>query len=140
MIDIEKLRIAHELFEKLKPGAIMSIRMCTGMTSDLSCDLLWYFDENAPEGFKNSKYYNSLDELIAKLQQLVCSNPKYKIGERIWIACGRGFYSRIINKISPVYYGGYTYSGDDFCLGDDEFYPTLESLVKAQIQYWESVK
>lgn len=131
MIDYEKLKIAHELAEKM--DIRLSIKVCFFRHGKEKYVL------NAPTA-DDSVSVDSLDCLITKLQELTKPKPKYKINEVVW---------RVDDEDSPreVYIEEVDFSGDEYVYCDKDgwwvecqLYPTREALIEAQIEYWESLK
>ncbi len=140
MIDYEKLKIAEELCEK-NDGYYFKI------TVDSSCGL------GRPLLCNKDSYdedFNNIDDLIAKLQELSKPEPKYKVGQTVYICINDNIISFVINEIIKdidYFYIFYTDEGDYIDDGrsfdqyiEDELYPSREALIQAKIDYWKHLK
>lgn len=144
MIDYKKLKMAHELCEKY---AKYNYPRMISLNINHRYNALDYYNAYLEiiEDFKIlfEWNFNSIDELIAKLRELTQSEePKanYSVGDEVWIAYSKGFYSRKIEEVILHEDGRYSYHGDGFGLYDDELYPTKQTLIAAQIEYWQKIK
>jgi hypothetical protein len=143
MIDYEKLKIAHELAEYLsnkenfvswsydffyckKEGNKHQVRLLLGPHH---------------EDFQGGYYYmNNLDELISNLREIIQSKPKYKVGQNVWLIsyCGSGIVEWKIEDIDASSEEKYLF-GDSW-YKESELYPSKQSLIEAQIEYWQKLK
>ncbi len=74
--------------------------------------------------------------LIAK-EELTQPEPKYKVGQEVFLHSDNEVYSFIIKDI--VDDGHYLYlEGGNWEVYEDELYPTKSQLIEAQIEYWRS--
>lgn len=131
MIDYEKLKIAHELAQKLRDDYSVVHYWVS------YCNLDYFrLNDNLTSEIKDFK---SLDDLIIKLQKLTQPKSKYKVGQKVWKLSD--YYKPlqyIIEQVDESSEEKYTlYDYDDWCQ-EDELYPTREALIDAQIDYWNS--
>jgi len=135
MIDYEKLKLAHELADKLNLYSYeIKLRTYKGVTQ-LICfnyrheDSLWVDSE-----------FNSIDDLIAKLQELTQPESKYKVGETIWYV-----NSRQIPLSMKIQYIDFEkdkepfYVEEKYHLPQSAAYSSLEELIESQLVYWSSL-
>jgi hypothetical protein len=148
MIDCEKLKLAYELSKKL-PFKHYALHFNFGNGLYKNHYILYYEDS---EGFTNEYEFKheEIDELIEKLEGLTEPEPKYqpkyKVGQTVWrvndeyLPC-----SLVIKKIDTKSQGSAIYRDEDndTWLEDElyptKLYPTKQSLVHAQIKYWENM-
>jgi len=123
MIDYEKLKTCHELVEKIRLGKFH-------MT----------FSEHDGDEYRfyaplcDNFYTNSLDELLEHLRELSEPEPKYKVGDKVWMVyCDEPKAFTISNVVNAKYYL------DDYPVGmvyESELFPTRQALIQHQLQYW----
>lgn len=136
MIDYEKLKLAHELAYALSKD--------TGNRCDIKVSI--YFGDKPIFGYchygSEPNFYESMsiDDLIAKLQELTQPKPKYEIGQEVWFILDRNIHYQKIDDISKNKYGEWTYESNCLHLNEERLYPSRESLIDAQIEYWNSLK
>lgn len=143
MIDYKKLEYAHQLTEKLPPC------MCVAHHWEGHEDEYFRLHDNRTEIFDLShgmfEDFDSIDELITKLEELTKPEPKYAVGDIVWrYAVDNEFFECIVIKIYDIEECQYICrdAGDDFedIYNESYLYPTREALIKAQIAYWEKMK
>lgn len=126
MIDYEKLKLAHELVNKL---ANSKFRISFGSHTD---EITFSIDEKW-------EIIHSIDDLIVKLQELVQPKPKYQIGQDVWVLGLKGGFHK--TKIKSIHDGGYMVIGGlDLIYSENELYQTRESLIDEQNEYWNCLK
>jgi len=133
MIDYEKLAEAYELAEKYYNS--------TGISILIEVHIAIGCRENDPELWIDKKYIpvNSIDEIITKLQELTKPEPKYEVGQETWMIIGD--YPEIVKIDGIVQYENYWHYRTEYgSLTEDELYPTKQSLIQAQIDYWQNLK
>jgi len=135
MIDYDKLKIAHELCEKLsiiKNQYIqVKIQICLNDCS--------YALENNANIFK-FEWFDSIEELITKLKELTEPQPKYKIGQEVWyITCE---FEPISTKIEDLtwFEDSTHYLIDEGHIKESNLYPSKQALIEAQIEHWTKLK
>ena len=134
MIDYEKLRKAHELTKKLPfESYSFDCWCCTGLESGFFYTLTFEDNENMSHEYESQ----NIDELIAKLQELTKPQPKFQIGQEVWLVgnFGEPITAKVLGKM-----------GGDVDLGFKDgtcrygvltgLYPTKQSLIEAQIAMW----
>ena len=135
MIDYEKLRIAHELAEEWKKQTNTPATICI-------CHMLNNrYRYVLTDGKLHQEAFDDIGDLIAKLTELAQPPSKYKVGDEVWLLVSSDdrIYSYIIEKM--FFDGEYWYCEDTtWCIREKELYPSKESLIEAQIKYWESLK
>ncbi len=131
MIDYEKLKITHELADKLTKN--------TGTRADVyvSC----FYMDMPIYGLRfnisqDTMPYESMliDELIAKLQELTKPKSKYEVGQEVWRVNDQIPFKC---KISHVDMNSEEQYLDEYSWWkESELYPTREALIDAQVTYW----
>lgn len=155
MIDYEKLKLAHELINKYCAGAdrYASMEIVHGPN--------WVVRYETNIGGKETFF--SLDDLVAKLIEFTtpkckCGNllpndaiacdecinraresgRKYKLGDKIWSYQDSIILNLVIHEIQEVN-DAYLYcsrSMGGWNIDEKDAYPTKESVIYAQIEYW----
>lgn len=133
MIDFEKLKIAHELAAELKTKRNVTATICV-------CHLLnGDFRYVLTDGRLQQDAFESLDALIARLQELTQPKSKYKIGDSVWFVILSHKWMAIETEINHVEGNKYHVSHGNW-LREEELYPTKEELIEEQIAYWHQLK
>ena len=121
MIDYEKLKLIHELTNKIDEIDEVAVQHHFSHTRGDKF-ILWTKNGVAQFGIEE------MDDLIAKLKELVKPEaklePKYKVGDEVWYKLGDELISCEIIK-NPESFG-------------DDYYPSKEALIEAQIEYWKN--
>ena len=147
MIDWNKLKQAHELC--LKSGYSFSfffggkdIRKMFGKDI-IEPNWTIYDIESGPILFEGE----DVNELIDKLQELMQPRPKYEIGQKVYL---KNVHNIIFQAIITEWNGKEIYLIDRYNPDDDSYenfgihesclFPTKESLIQAQIEYWQKLK
>jgi hypothetical protein len=139
MIDYEKLKVAHELINKIDEIYEVSVQHHFSHTRGDKF-ILWTKNGVAQFGIEE------MDDLIAELKELTKpEEPKsrFHVGQEIWFI---NSYDKIcsfcIDKIcketgeETYYYNKYNQA-----VGErDGLYSTKQELIEAQIQYWCEIK
>lgn len=84
--------------------------------------------------------FYSIDDLITKLEELTQPKPKYKIGDKAWYLSDE--YEPFLLFIEDIDYDSdvmYMDSNDNWW-HEEQLYPSRESLIDAQIEYWKGMK
>lgn len=148
MIDYEKLKVAHELSCKLNKK-YRDIRIdyhfrlgCDGTCYDY-CEMI---NDNF-DGTEDLFEFDSLNDLIAKLEELIYPKPKqkYNIGDEVWLIdnFGKPITAEILDiktgimgvKVELAFKDGLVRYGTI-----NEIHPAKEQLIEAQIAYWQKLK
>lgn len=91
--------------------------------------------------------FNDVDELISKLRELctppreqhepkkIQPKPKFEVGQTWWFLDGPDFERFPEPKCMKI-----TEENKNRYRADEEWYPTKEALIDAQIKYWTSLK
>ncbi|MFQ2987905.1 hypothetical protein ACKJL9_06345 [Legionella pneumophila] len=129
MIDYEKLKLAHELANKLNVKLWVNI----AINAEESYPFVAWINQC------NSKHeIHCIDDLITKLKELTRPKPKYEIGQEIWVLVDnepvKSDIYRIIEKTFEYRIDPYGW------IHEDNIYPSREALIDAQIEYWHSLK
>lgn len=133
MIDYEKLKEAINLctkFSRNNQVANITLSLTDGELT------YWFYDSKT----QDESEYDSLDELIEKLQELTKSEPKYKVGQKWWAlgSLGKPFEVEIVGimggDLDLVFPDGSCRYG---CV--KELFPTRQALIEHQIKYWRSI-
>lgn len=132
MIDYDKLRLAHELankyYQQSNSGVVIESNFEFGCTLEYVYRL--WIDQNISS-------FNEIDDLITKLKALTQPEPKYKVGDTVWMEINGEPVSRFIFKnAGPKYY----LEGYVGLMYESELYPTKAELIEAQIKYWTSMR
>lgn len=130
MIDYDKLKIAHELADKLSKitnGHVqVSCKLFIHREGSNFCHYELSIDNDY--GLGNGVMTN-MDDLITKLRELTQSEPKYKKGQTVWT---------LTNHEAPDDIIEITLNQD---INDDEgLYPSKAALIEAQIEYWSNMQ
>lgn len=135
MIDYDKLKLAHELCQKLRDRYFADFIM-----SGYHCE---YTISDSEGCIEDNPFFitESLDDFIIKLQEITKPQPKYKIGDEVWFLNEGNIMSIHITKIDGNKYSGsqFKYYYDCF-LKEDRLYPSKQALIQSQIDYWTSLK
>ncbi|HAU1312530.1 TPA: hypothetical protein F8R99_14185 [Legionella pneumophila] len=138
MIDCDKLKKAHELSEKL--SVITNENVIIQITYRGENNLLFNIYQNDMSKFDSSMLCLSLDGLIKQLEELTQPKPKYKIGDKAWYLSDE--YEPFLLFIEDIDYDSdvmYMDSNDNWW-HEEQLYPSRESLIDAQIEYWKGMK
>lgn len=128
-IDYEKLRIAHELCAIYKPANRLKLTFIYTNNGEIYYRLSL---EPASLDYECS----CIEEVIEKLQSLVKPEPKYKMDQEVWINDHDSPTYFFINDIT-FQYSFYEYNGR---YSEKLLFPTRESLIENQIEYWQSLR
>lgn len=136
MIDYDKLKLAHELCFKVDRGIKHLVDVSTFSGNIVNRFYLMHLGtEEACDG---------IDDLIDKLHELTRPKPKYEVGAEIFCLKKHGLLGFMLGIIQNYqeetgnYYA--TFSGfGGYWLGPQEIYPTKQSLIEAQIEYWNKM-
>jgi hypothetical protein len=140
MIDYEKLILAQNLAKKIWDKTKLPI---------------WIYHKWCPEGevlildtYEHGEFtFKNVDGLINKLKELTKPEPKYKVGDIVYLLGGddnpiHSFkIDKIINDHGDYWYVRYIdYKGGEFDQWrEDVLYPSREALIQSQIEYWQSL-
>ena len=139
MIDYDKLRKAVELANEAKLRLTVQV---------LNTDDALIFDGRTFSALfinnKESLTFHNLDELIAELQELTQPRAKYEKGQMVWVISW-GDVKEV--EVIEIYWDSdlqdYRLSLDTkagkMSIGQSLVYPTKQSLIEAQIEYWQSL-
>lgn len=137
MIDYDKLKLIHELADKLnKPENIydcmITTHYCSGRpVTEITCGLVI---QKSPKESPTTQLFSTLDELIAKLQELTQPKPKYKIGQEVWFIFNNEPRCFTIYEING---SRYILNGGSLSLiNEDKLYQSKEELIESQIWHW----
>jgi hypothetical protein len=142
MIDYEKLKIVCQLAEKLS-------RKDKWVTIEIE-----FTGQNGLENYgltatnEACLYFGKkIDELITTLTELTQSKSKYEIGQEVWlIDCDEICTAKIkYHKDNDEYVLSDCKTLDGWDTGGnwkhpDKLYPTKQSLIDSQIEYWNKLK
>ena len=140
MIDYNQLKIVHELC----PNGRLKIIPIFDSEGNLES-----FNYSMEIEGVMANYFFSIDDLIAKLQELTQPKPKYEVGQHVWfIGCTRtqgpvcvGIVKE--NQLVPSKWNEeeyYVSIGEGLKIPEKCAYPTRGSLIDAQIEYWQKMK
>ena len=132
MIDYEKLKVAMELATKI--NCYLSIELVHAHDSCGTSRMIICFRES---GCLNQSF-DSIEDLIAKLQELTKPEPKYKLSDEVFILHHDMVQSLRIHK-NPVHYpAGYYYLTELGEIYEAVLFPTRQALIEHQIEYWRN--
>ena len=145
MIDYEKLKKAHELQKKLCLGSSGSltirVRIIAYGDGKVITDYMTY-DGNISTG-----YYTNLDDIIIELTELTQPQPKYKMGDKVWIMDGSYTYGLYeIESIERPIIGRneiallYGLKNRRKLVHEDLIHPAKLALIQAQCDYWNKLE
>jgi len=139
MIDCDKLQTVAKLAEELKQHKVVVI-LRFGKLSSSNTDVDYYIEQNLEEVGEDGDFFQfkDIDDLIAKISDIIPLKRKYRIGQPVW---------RLNERLEPEcfvvkgYREGLYLDGTEhplFLSGWEEhqLYPSLTALVEAQIAYW----
>lgn len=142
MIDYEKLKLAQDLAERLPEIYLITIRLSGHLFPACDFKLEYKFDSEKG-GLYTIAEYLTLDSLIIKLNELNTTPlAKYSIGQEVWHLNDEylpesftidGF--DYTSDHEEYIYHEYEHSGEAWL--KSQLYPTKESLIEAQIEYWK---
>lgn len=138
MIDYNKLKIAHELANKVRPSdGCITIYFAYQIGSDGELKPLYSVFTEDRDGMTDDLDFYNIDDVIAKLRKLTQPESKYKVGERVWYS---NFGVPIHAEIEAIELD----EGGNWIMlknvtgksREEFFYPTKSTLIEAQIDYW----
>ncbi len=139
IIDYEKLKLAHDLAEKLLYASDYdSVSLIVGVVKEYK-EVEYSLVINCER--KTSSF--NIDYLIAKLQELTTSKaePKYKLWQEVYFLSEGEIDESKVYEIddshTPYFYQL------ELCGAwwrEDQLYSSKEELIDAQIEYWKSMK
>lgn len=132
MIDYDKLKMAHELIEKIHLGKLhMQYSLHDGVEHIFSMP------------FQEAYYTSSIDDLIDKLQSLLKPEPKYKAGDEVFILHWNAIEHATVVALSSKNNNRYQIMLDgegQLSRTEDDLFPTREALIEHQIAHWSSMQ
>lgn len=133
MIDYEKLLIAHELLKNISNGNATNLGF-----KYLNGEFGIYFYHSLD---KSTYEYKCFDDLIAKLRELTQPEPRYKVGDKVWVRDYEfGPVETMICEIDTASKEMYYENEYQEWREEKEIYPSRQALIDAQIEYWSSLK
>lgn len=141
LIDYEKLKLAHELVLKTHKWAWIETKYSA---QEESLEYKLTVGLSGPE--EDLYYFDDIDDLITNLKELIPKNiPKYRVGQTVWHLNTEYLPEcTVIESIDycdeenePIY-GVPSLYGAGWL--ESQVYPSREDLIKAQIEYWTSLK
>jgi len=142
MIDYQKLKLAHELVEEY---AELN-RTCTSLSVTVRFlrddEIEYQFDFSGTD--ENEEIESTtLDDLIAKLQELGQPKSKYNAGQKVWSYTYGQMSSWKIDSIKwepdlNDFRVNVRSKGGKASLLESQLYSTKAQLIEAQIEYWQS--
>lgn len=144
MIDYEKLKKAIELSQKYG--------IEHNETSTLTCVIYAHTNEYYEwQTYSHPKFTTQkIDELLAKLEELTQPQPKYKVGQTVFLIWSDAWEIREFLIRDMQYLNSHEYWQIEGDLEKDNsssckifpehlFYLTRQELIKSQITYWKSI-
>jgi hypothetical protein len=96
----------------------------------------------------SSEYKDMCAGIISKIESMIESQPKYKVGQEVWFLKDKEICSFVISDIvntdTGAWYIHNNFSGfytdmkgnfDQYC--ESDLFPSQEDLIQAQIDYWQ---
>ena len=137
MIDYEKLKMAHELVADTEEYYFEAVFGINGSSS------YTIFDTN----HDRAGFFDNEDGLLEMLQELTQPEPKYKIGDTVWlIDCdcictaeieSHGNEEYNIKKCETI--DGSRVTVKEWA-SEDDLHPTKAALIESQIEYWTNLQ
>ena len=144
MIDYEKLKAAIELLQKATVNQgeqkILQVNICSYNGA------LFYELHDVTDTLSFDNNMNDIEGLIAKLKELTKPEPKFKLGDEVWlydcyihqVNC---FVIDAIDLESLCYSGKIKGSAAEYEeIRERDIYRTREELIDSQIKHWQSLK
>lgn len=148
MIDYEKLKLAHELCEKLAAqeefvSFTYDFFYCQKEGNRIGINLLLGPDH--PEFQEGFYHTENLDPLIARLQELMKTEPKYKVGDKVWVLYKNEIhnvtiYDVVMDQGHQAYYGVQIEDYGVVSYFEKELSSSKQDLIEYQIEYWTKLK
>jgi len=137
VIDYDKLKLAHELARQYY---LMTLKQISFSIAPLENHTEYTLSLN----HEDIDAWSNIDELISKLQELTAElKPKYKVGQFVYYCCDNGdICNGIIKGIFKDINGKdiIELENPNARLFINSIYPSRESLIEEQIEYWKSLK
>ncbi len=139
MTDYDKLKeasiLAEKYYEQTSYSVVIDYNIAFGC--NVNNILVLYVD-------CQQEVFHSLDDLITKLKELTKSEPKYKIGQPVWhINIDENVVMFEVAKVE-LDNDTWLYENDETTpiqwWEESQIYPSRESLIQSQIDYWTSLK
>jgi hypothetical protein len=135
VIDYEKLKLAHEL------GSIAT----KGKRKRCDVFVSVYHNNEPIFGYIDFSHnrdvfeFYDIDELINALQKLIEPQPKYKIGQEVWVLDGNNIevIAVFINNIVNNKYALTVFLG---WFEEEDIFSSYDELIESQIKYWTDLK
>lgn len=128
MIDYNKLKMAHELAHQAKIDLVTTVRTF----EDGDCRL-----SAAITGLQHT---NDIDGIIDKLKELTKPEPKYALGDKVWIIdYEHGPVETMICEIDTASREMYYENEYQEWREENELYPSRQALIEDQVDYWISL-
>lgn len=138
MIDYDKLRLANDMLR----GTIYGMEVHLNGEDEFPV-VVRKFDKNGDSVYLFTEH--NLDLLIEKLQEITKAEPKYKVGDSIFLLMGssimRGDILDVPNNFFYdygvyVWQDGNAYGGYETRVEEQYLYPSRQSLIESQIDHW----
>lgn len=131
MIDYDKLKIAHTFIDKCESHYLAHINSKKHGHEYTLVD--WKIE--MPD-----LIYDNIDDLITKLRELTQSEPKYKVGDVVFIVDAGNELAQV-EFMHDEYYGyGAREPSDGYFIDEKHCYPNKAALIEAQIEYWSNMQ
>ncbi len=130
MIDYEKIKLAYALAYKYSEQTQSVVRISISISyalGDFCCAL--------STAFGGEKSYSNIDEIVSVLQELTKPKCKYEVGSTWWYLDEAEFLSYPKPRYLKI-----TEESKNWYRNDEEWFPSREALIEAQIEYWASMK
>lgn len=143
MIDYEKLKLSFEMVEQLVKPAILTINVTHGDIGRVYGVLQYDYSLREVKHMGEFKF-TCIEHLFKKLQSLVRPEPKYKVGDEVWILANNNvpIFLIIFENLFCKGSWSYTLHGDDRPLRwrpEHELFPTRQALIEHQCEYWQKL-
>lgn len=135
MIDYEKLKMAHELLQKVRVKEC-SIALHVGHYNNI---VLTYIDENE---LRHEYEFSNLDDLTTKLYGFFPKRPKYDLGQLVYYVQGTLIVHANIIQLPKSECDVYiinSYLCEDLPIKEKMIFPSKRLLIQDQITYWKTL-
>ena len=130
MFNYDKLKIAHELTEKIDGFCEFTL-----YANALSANLFKINYKKEGWCWEHHECYLNIDDLISKLTELTRTGPKYEVGQEVWFNDFDKPCTHIVKEIVPGVNSVWLYDGGP----EGAFFSTKQALIEHQIKYWQSL-
>lgn len=136
MIDYEKLKVAHELANKISKERDYTVAIQCAINNECINYMI--------KAYEIDEQYLYIDDLITKLEELTTPKPKYKEGDFVWYLSNNSELSRMaidwVREELEINSNQVVYATPNGMVIESALYPSKAALIEAQVVYWTSLK